>query len=337
MPPVLTFDRSDRTRLSISGTHATTTLNGLVSNDVAALAPGSGAYATLLTAKGKMIADVRIFARAGAEGFLVDCSARASEGARAVFAKYVNPRFATVADVSASEHDIGVFGDGASAIVSAVAGVPETTLRSLAEYAHVAMTSAYGPLVIARVPDLGHEGYDFFVGAAHAPALRDAVIAAGAPLGDATAWEQRRVAAGRPAWGADADMDDTTLPQEANIDLLGGVSYTKGCYVGQETVARIHFRGHVNKTLRRLRLELSDVHSALPPHGSKLLTDSATDSATVVGDVRSVARQPDGSVLAIGMVRREVEHGATLRVRSEETTAEAHVLGWAGAADPATV
>ena len=65
------------------------------------------------------------------------------------------------------------------------------------------------------------------------------------------AWDIARVEAGRPEWGI--DMDDNTIPQEANFDALHAISYTKGCYVGQETVARVHFRGHVNKHLRGVR------------------------------------------------------------------------------------
>ena len=82
-------------------------------------------------------------------------------------------------------------------------------------------------------------------------AVWDAAVHARATPGGLAVWEVARVEAGRPEWGI--DMDDATIPQEANFDELGGISYTKGCYTGQEVVARVHFRGHVNRTIRGLR------------------------------------------------------------------------------------
>jgi folate-binding protein YgfZ len=115
-------------------------------------------------------------------------------------------------------------------------------------------------------------------------------------------WNIARVEGGRPAWGI--DMDDTTIPQEANLDALGAISFTKGCYTGQETVARLHFRGHVNKRLRGLRGA-----SPMPQHA--WLLDA---SGKVVGDVRSTVISPDRGPIAIAMIRREVVAGDTVRV-----------------------
>ncbi len=102
-------------------------------------------------------------------------------------------------------------------------------------------------------------------------------------------------------------MNDTTIPQEANFDSLGAISYTKGCYTGQETVARVHFRGHVNRFLRKLHF----VSVLVPPTSAELVNDAGE----VVGDVRSVALSPRHGGVAIAMVRREVASGATLHAR----------------------
>jgi folate-binding protein YgfZ len=102
-------------------------------------------------------------------------------------------------------------------------------------------------------------------------------------------------------------MNDSTIPQEANFDALGAISYTKGCYTGQETVARVHFRGHVNRFLRRLHF----VSASVPPTSAELVNDAGE----VVGDVRSVALSPRHGGVAIAMVRREVAPGATLHAR----------------------
>ena len=125
-------------------------------------------------------------------------------------------------------------------------------------------------------------------------------VAAGATPAGLGAWEIARVEAGRPEWGI--DIDDTTIPQEANFDELDAISYTKGCYIGQEVVARVHFRGHVNRHLRGLRAgERRDA----PPTGAQLIDDSGNH----VGDVRSSVASPRLGGIAIGMVRREVEPG----------------------------
>jgi folate-binding protein YgfZ len=269
--------------------------------------------APVLTATGKIIADLRIFALG--DRFLTDTNAAAAPGLRATFTKYINPRFATVTDVTDTLHTIGVFGDTAREIVSSVLGVSTEVLAALSPYAHVTTESAYGTVIIARVPELHLEGYDLFVDAGHDDALTAALTTAGATPSDTTTWHTLRVAAGRPEWGI--DMDDNTLPQEANFDELQGVSYTKGCYVGQETVARIHFRGHVNRTLRRLRLD-ADL-----PKGTEL-TDTENKP---VGDIRSTAHQPDGTWLAIGMIRREFDTGATLHATTGTTVTLVHIVG----------
>jgi folate-binding protein YgfZ len=102
-------------------------------------------------------------------------------------------------------------------------------------------------------------------------------------------------------------MDDNTIPQEANFDQLHAISYTKGCYVGQETVARVHFRGHVNKHLRGVRAA-----GVEPIHTGATLHDEA---GAEVGDVRSAVRSPRLGAIALAMIRREVEPGAALTAR----------------------
>src|SRR6185503_18691450 len=122
-----------------------------------------------------------------------------------------------------------------------------------------------------------------------------AALASGAVPAGLDAWEIARIEAGRPEWGI--DIDDATIPQEANLDDLHAISYTKGCYVGQEVVARVHFRGHVNRHLRGLRTA-----DASPPAQGATLHDA---DGQHVGDVRSSVHSPRLGGVAIGMVRRE--------------------------------
>lgn len=309
-------DRSARTRMTLAGDKAAEVLTGLVTNDVPSLGPGHGQYAAALTPKGKVIADIRIFAREGE--LLIDAAERAKDGWWAMIRKYVNPRLAKYSDVSAALADIGLFGARARAVVSEAVGVDVVTLESLAPYGHHRGVFGGAPVLVARVPDLGGgvDGYEIFAPADAAPALRAQLLDQGAVAGDGEAFDIARIEAGRPEWGV--DMDDTTLAQEANLDTLHAISYTKGCYTGQETVARVHFRGHVNRHLRGLRVEAP----APPPRGAELVDESGHP----VGDVRSTARSPRLGAVALAMVRREVETGATVRVTWPEGSAHGSVV-----------
>jgi folate-binding protein YgfZ len=299
----LLIDRGDRVRIRFGGTRATELVTGLVTSDVAALMPGQGQYAAALTPKGKIAADVRIFA--DSEGLLTDTSARAGSNWREIVKKYVNPRVAPYRDVTLELGDLAVFGPKARRVVAVATGADEAALGALHAYGHVEITQGDSRIMIARSGELDVEGYEIFAPASLDRVLRDRLLAAGAIPGSARVWDIARIEAGRPEWGI--DMNDATIPQEANLDELGAISYTKGCYVGQETVARVHFRGHVNRFLRRLHF----VSAAVPPTNAELVDDEGK----IVGDVRSVAISPRHGGVALAMVRREVAPGTTLHAR----------------------
>ncbi|MEO7367079.1 MAG: hypothetical protein ABIZ36_03930 [Gemmatimonadaceae bacterium] len=301
----LLIDRSDRTRIRFGGARAAELVTGLVTNDVLALAPGHGQYAAALTPKGKIAADVRIFA--DQDGLLTDTSARATAGWRDIVTKYVNPRIAPYRDISAETRDLGVFGPKARKIVAAVTGASENALEQLHPYSHVTVGVDGARVMVVRVSEIEPEGYEIFLPIALEKSMREELLSNGVIPGSPQSWEIARIEAGRPEWGI--DMNDATIPQEANFDALGAISYTKGCYTGQETVARIHFRGHVNRFLRRLHF----VSASVPPINAEL-TD---DTGNVVGDIRSVAMSPRQGGVALAMVRREVPPGTTLHARWE--------------------
>ncbi len=309
-------DRSARVRFLVGGTQAAETLTGLVTNDVAALHPGSGQYAAALTAKGKVIADVRIFARL--DGLVIDTPASAGPGFTAMIRKYVNPRLARYADVSAVLRTLGVYGPRAHHAIASVLeadGAPEASvaaLRVLHDFHHTAFDFAGASIFVARVPDFGGDGFDCFVPVEVAEQFWSKLMDARAIPAGSDATEIARVEAGRPMWGI--DMDESTLAQEANFDALDGISYTKGCYTGQETVARVHFRGHVNRNLR-------GIESAVPiPRGAELF-----DAEKSVGTVTSSVVSPRLGAIALAMLRREVESGAMLSARWEGGNASARV------------
>jgi folate-binding protein YgfZ len=306
------IDRSARLRMIFGGVKAGDALTGLVTNDVLALTPSHGQFAGALTAKGKIIADVRIFARA--DGYLVDASPAAGPGFAAMIRKYVNPRLAQYADVSQVLRTIGVFGPRAAAVLATVCAVPHVALDGLAPYQQLRGTFADSAIDIARVPDLGGAGFDCFVPVEHATAFWEHVLAAGATPVGIDAADIARIESGWPRWGV--DMDDNTLAQEANFDELAGISYTKGCYTGQETVARVHFRGHVNRHLRGLVSE-----SVLPAKAELFSDDGAS-----CGEVRSSANSPAFGPIALGLVRREIAEGARVIARVDGIDVPATVV-----------
>jgi folate-binding protein YgfZ len=301
----IVVDRSHRGRLRIFGEKAGEALTGLVTNDVLSMQTGEGQYGAALTAKGRIIADVRILASPAS--YLVDTSARAWPGFIAMVRKYVNPRVAGYRDDSHAIRNIGVFGRESRRIVSELSGFPAETLAALPPYGHLAATVGGVAVTVVRSPDIGVEGYDVLVPFEIFDQTWNTAVRAGAVPAGLAAWEIARVEAGRPEWGI--DIDDSTIPQEANFDELEAISYTKGCYTGQEVVARVHFRGHVNRHLRGLRAASLEA----PPTGAQL----ADDTGNHVGEVRSSVTSPRLGGIAIGMVRREVVSGTSLMAKWE--------------------
>jgi folate-binding protein YgfZ len=137
---------------------------------------------------------------------------------------------------------------------------------------------------------------------------REAMLEAGAVPGDAEAWETVRVERGRPRWGL--DFDETTYPQEAGLEATA-VSFSKGCYLGQEVVFMLEKRGHVKRKLARLHLETGDA----PARGARVVDEAGTD----VGSVTSAVKSPTyGGSVALAMVKRaQAEPGRALRVGDE--------------------
>ena len=301
-------DRSSRLRMRFSGEKAAESLTGLVTSDVAALSAGRGQYAAALTPKGKVIADARIFARA--DGFLVDVTAAAAPGWVAMIRKFVNPRLAKYEDVSQDTGDVGIFGIGAAGVLRSVSG--SDAIPPEAPYANVVVGDS---LMVARVPDFGVDGFDVIGPRPEVDALRAQLAGAGAIEEPGDALLVARIEAGRPEWGV--DMDDNLLAQEVDMDRLEAISFTKGCYTGQETVARVHYRGHVNRLLRGLRFS----EPAVPPVGTEL----QDAEGRTVGSVKSGVISPRRGAIALAIVRREIEPGTVLRASWTDRNVDATV------------
>jgi tRNA-modifying protein YgfZ len=287
-------DRSERGKLALTGADAKEFLAGQVTNDVVGLRAGEGCYAALLTPKGRMLGDLRVLDTGdellldmdrGALQAIFDVIRRATIG----FAVEMHKR-------TLQRGLLSLAGPRAREIAGA-ADLPAT------EHAHRVATIG-GAEVRVIATDVG---VDVLTLAEDTETVRDALLAAGAePVSEATL-DVLRVETGRPRWGA--ELDETVIPQEAGLNDRA-VSFTKGCYVGQETVARLHWKGKPNRHLRGLRL------SAPVPAGAALFLGERE-----VGRLTSVADSPAHGPIGLALVRREAGVGEVLRVEDGDVTA----------------
>lgn len=292
--------------VELAGPGAVTCVQGLLTNDLELPGDGAFLYGALLTPKGMIVVD----AWAARLGTRVTCTVPADgrERALGIFTRSVPPRLARVTDRSADVVTCRVAGPRALA-VAAAAGltVPAAPGRVLA-----------GPdgVEIARATDAAPFALQITAPAAAAAVLATRLEAAGAVAAGPAALDLARILAGWPRLGA--EIDDKTIPQEVRFDEIGGVSYTKGCYTGQETVARLHFRGHTNRQLRGL---LFDPEPPVAPAGGwSVVTYVDRD----VGRVTSLAFVPAGGPAGAGrwiglaVIRREVAPGTMVRAAGRD-------------------
>lgn len=297
-------DRSDRSAWRATGRDPVRMLNGLVTNDLAGAPENQGVYAAMLTPKGKMVAELRLFRLAERE-VLFDTAAGAQEDLTATLRKYVPPLFARMAPAEMAV--LGVYGPGARAAISAALGAepPEEQPPEGWVAARAAGDEEDGPTLVVRTPYAGVPGYDVLLPATGAADTFRALTAAGAvPAGHATL-EVLRIEAGTPRWGAELTGD--VIPLEAGLRERA-ISEGKGCYTGQEVIIRILHRGHVNWRLRGLLLG----EAPAPPAGTQL-TRPGEEKA--VARVTSACSSPAlGQTVALGYARRELEAGAPLEL-----------------------
>jgi folate-binding protein YgfZ len=276
-------DRSERAKLRLTGGEAAEFLQGQVTNDVEALSPGSGCYAALLNHKGKLRADMRVLR--GEDWLWIDAEAIALRPLAHTVETYSLGRDVSWEDVTEQWAILSLVGPRAR----------ERLDVAPAEEEHAFVEGEHGLYVATDV------GVDVICPAADAGAVREAL---GVEPVDESVAECLRVESGRPRLGL--DMGDDTIPQEAGLNERA-VSFTKGCYVGQETVARLYYRGKPNRHLRGLRLS----------------EPAASGDPIVLGDkelgrVGSACESPRLGPIALAVVRREASPGDTVLVGGAE-------------------
>jgi len=281
------LDRSERPRIVVAGSEAAEFLQGQVTNDVEALAPGEGCYAALLDRKGKVRADMRVL-RIADDELLIDTEPETGAILLGHLGTYNVGRDAAVEADDSDRALLSLIGPLAAKLAGDLPPAPEHSHRE-------AFVAGVGCTAIVT-----DRGIDLLVPAAGAEAVRAHLIDAGAqPVAEAAA-EIARVEAGRPRVGR--EIDAATMPQEAGINDRA-VSFTKGCYIGQETVARLHYKGKPNRHLRRLR-----------PAAPVAAGDPIVAGDREVGTVGTAVISPAQGPLALAVVRREAVPGATVVV-----------------------
>jgi tRNA-modifying protein YgfZ len=287
------LDRSERGKLIVSGSEAADYLQGQLTNDVEALAPAEGQYAALLDRKGHMQADMRVL-RLSPEEIWIDTEPEALAAALRHLEMYKIGREVAIADVGAERAILSLIGPRSVEIAGTAV---------LAEYAsEAANVRGVECLAVGTA-----NGIDLIVKSADSERLRDALIEAGVGAVGPEAEEIVRIEAGTPRFGA--EMGTETMPAEASI-VERAVSFTKGCYIGQEPVARLHYKGRPNRHLRGLQL------SAPAAPGSSLRLGEKE-----VGRIGSAGVSPAHGPIALAIVRREAEPEAELAVGEDGVTA----------------
>ena len=286
-------ERADRGLIAVRGDDRAAFLQGLLTNDVEALADGDGCYAAWLTPQGRMLADLDVL-HAG-DALLLDVDAAAAEALVARLDALVFTEDVRLADLSRTWASHGVHGPGAAPLLEGVTGA---ALGALAPNRGCAVRLGGAAVRVARTDALGVPGFHLFAERGASETLRAALTAAGATAVGDEATEAVRIEAGRPRFGV--DMDAQTIPLEAGIEDRA-ISMDKGCYVGQEVIVRVLHRGQGRVARRLVGLTLgAEPGRPVPRPGTAIRHGDAA-----VGRVTSAVRSPAlDRVIGLGYVSR---------------------------------
>ena len=280
--------RSAQGTIALTGADRASFLHALLTNDVANLQQGSGIYAAYLTPQGRMIADMRVVETGGR--MLMSVAREVAAPLAARFDKLVFSEDVQAKDVTDDVTVIGVHGPSAARMIQGATGTSVIDLVN--QYDSITSES----MTIVRDDALGVAGYDIYVPASVADALVAKLGSAGAGMLSEETAEALRIEAARPRFGIEMSAD--TIPLEAGLDSRA-ISFTKGCYVGQEVIIRVKHRGHGRVARRLVSLILSD--NAIPARGAKIFAGERA-----VGEITSAAVSPrHGAPLALGYVKTE--------------------------------
>lgn len=307
-------DRSYRGKLRFTGKDRITFLQGQITNDVQQLTESQGLYAALLTIKGKMVADLELFQEGDA--ILIDLEPALTEKIRLQLSRYILAADVRIEDITEETAHLAVQGPAATDLLVKLFG---ENLPPLSERSVVRRSFKGHPVTIIKTDYTGEEGYDLLLPVADAPSVWNLLMEAGYGIGirpiGFEALESLRIEAGVPRYGV--DMDENVFPVEVGLEEKA-ISYTKGCYTGQEPIARIKHRGQVNRHLIGFILE----DPTLPQKGDKVMKDGLE-----VGYITSGIISPTlEKTVALGYLHRELaEAGQSVTILRGEKPISASV------------
>jgi folate-binding protein YgfZ len=311
-------DRPDTGRILLTGADRRSYLQGLLTNDIAALTPGTGCYAAMLTAQGRMMTDMRVLELG--DSVLLDVPLKVAASIRDHLDRFIFSEDVQVEDVTEARAEIGIYGPGALDVL-VTAGTDGGAPSSLFESTRVRLAGA--DAIIVRSDDAGIPGYGVMVDAARADAVTAALVAAGAVRVTPEDAEAVRIESGRPRFGI--DMDAETIPLEAGLEERA-ISRSKGCYVGQEVIVRVQDRGH-GRVAKRLVGLTFEAGAQPPASGARIVSGDRE-----IGRVTSATWSPAlARPIALGYVHRDfVEPGTRVAVEAMAAVVTALPLVTAG-------
>ena len=302
------IDRCAVGKSTVTGRDRTAFLQGMLSNDVKGLKPGQGCPAAFLDAHGKVVSLLAVYVLE--ESILLELPPGSTEKFLQAIDKFLISEKAYFEAADEAFAVIAVQGPKAADVLGLVTGASP----DLASYAHTEVSVGGAPVRVINRTEAVTPGFHCWTSPDHAVRLWTALRDAGAVPVGAEAAEILRVEAGIARYGQ--DVDETVILPETRLDTL--VSYTKGCYIGQETVARVKYRGHINRGLSGFVLEGDDVPSA----GTPVLAGDK-EIGRVTSAVRSLAL---GKPVALGYVRREhFEPGSAVSLKVSDRLVNARV------------
>jgi folate-binding protein YgfZ len=288
------LDRSSQGTIALTGGDRAAFLHALLTNDIARLTKGGGVYAAYLTPQGRMISDMRVIETGNRMLLNVERDVAPSLAER--FDKLIFSEDVQAKDITGDLTLIGVYGPSAARMIQQATAISVAALAN--QYDNITSES----ISIVRESGFGVPGYDVYVPRADAEDLRSKMIEAGAVEASEETGEALRIEAGRPRFGIDMNTD--TIPLEAGLEDRA-ISFTKGCYVGQEVIIRVMHRGHGRVARRLVSLVLPS--GAVPVRGDKIQFGDR-----IVGEITSATASPRlGTPLALGYVQRDYAAPAT--------------------------
>ena len=286
---------ASRRAIGVSGKDRAGYLQGLLTNDIQGLTPGTGCYAAWLTPQGRMLTDMHVFE--SGDMILLDVPTRVLPATLQRLDQFLFSEDVQLADLSETLTSVWVHGPAASSMLEqALSGAGG--LASWPEYRNTRAEFGGSPVVAARLSQLGVPGFVVYIEPARVSGLQRALVDRGAIVADHAAIEAARIEAGYPLFGV--DMTEETIPLEAGIEDRA-ISLSKGCYVGQEVIIRVLHRGHgrVVKKLVALRMQGAEPQ-AVPASGARIFSD-----ARDIGGVTSAAISPRSGPIALAYVHRD--------------------------------